>query len=91
MILPIICIASIVSLCLLILIIPQKRLDKIVYWFLKNTNQLSNPMYSADIFEDILLSTEQSEKPKREFVEHDGELLEVVDYEKPKRGNDGSY
>lgn len=33
------------------------------------------------------LETEEPEKPKRDFVEHDGDHLEVVEFEKPKRGD----
>lgn len=33
------------------------------------------------------LEIEEPEKPKREFVEHDGDPLEVVEFEKPKRCN----
>jgi hypothetical protein len=33
------------------------------------------------------LEIDEPEKPKRDFIEHDDDLLEVVDCDKPKRGN----
>lgn len=35
----------------------------------------------------LQLKTEEPEKPKREFVDHDGDHLEVVEFDKPKRGD----
>lgn len=36
---------------------------------------------------DEKLKHVEDEKPKHDFVEHGGELLEIVEFEKPKRGD----
>ena len=53
---------------------------------LKHRADIKHDVFEVELMNGIITDIEEpTEKPKREFVEHDGELLEVVEYEKPKR------